>query len=70
MQYLYSLTIQADIRSCASLFMSILFSLGGLPARPPKPPFLEDQFVSRNTSSTTNPEDEEIVDAQGNDGNA
>jgi len=25
---------------------------------------------SRNTPSTTNPEDEEIVDAPGNDGNA
>jgi hypothetical protein len=38
-------TWSADIQGCASLLMSTLFSLGGLPAHPQKPSFLEDQLV-------------------------
>jgi len=34
------------MQGSASLVMSTLFSLGGLPTQPQNPPFLEDQFVS------------------------
>ena len=35
--------------------MSTLFSLGGLPAHPQKPLFLEDQFVSLSLASLLRP---------------